>query len=227
MTKWFRYRTAGSVIVEAVIPGPRPKYRGVSHRIAAYVAIVAGAIFVACAREGARLPVVIYASGLAAMFWVSGTLHRADWSQRVFNWLRRADHGTIFLCIGGTYTPFALLGLGGHDGHKLLLLAWIVCGAGVIRALAWPHAPRAVTAACFVAAGWVVVAYLPAFYGAVDRDTFWLILVGGVTFTLGAVIYLIKWPDPSPKVFGYHEVFHLVIIAACAVQFVAVSRLAC
>ncbi len=209
-----------------MVPGSRPKYRGVSHRIAAYVAFVAGVILVAKARSDARIPTAIYAAGVTAMFWVSGTLHRADWGQRAYNWLRRADHGTIFLCIGGTYTPFALLGLGGTAGERLLLLAWIVCGAGVGRALLWPHAPRAITASCFVAAGWVVVAYLPAFYHAVDGDTFALILVGGVTFTLGAVIYLIKWPDPVPTVFGYHEVFHLVIIAACAVQYIAVARLA-
>ncbi|CAN5212038.1 hemolysin III family protein [soil metagenome] len=209
-----------------MVPGPRPTYRGVSHRIAAYVALAAGVILVAKARSDARLPTAIYAVSLTAMFWVSGTLHRADWSQRAYNWLRRADHATIFLCIGGTYTPFALLGLRGDAGDHLLLLAWVVCGAGVVRALAWPHAPRAITASCFVAAGWVVVAYLPAFYHAVDRGTFQLILVGGTAFTLGAVIYLIKWPDPAPKVFGYHEVFHLVIIAACAVQWIAVSRLA-
>lgn len=209
-----------------MIPGSRPKYRGVSHRIAAYVALVAGVILVAKARSETQIPTAIYAVSVTAMFWVSGTLHRADWSRRVYNWLRRADHATIFLCIGGTYTPFALLGLGGQEGDHLLLLAWIVCGAGVVRALAWPHAPRAITAACFVAAGWVVVAYLPSFYHAVDRGTFQLILVGGVTFTLGAVIYLIKWPDPAPAVFGYHEVFHLVIIVACAVQWIAVSRLA-
>jgi hemolysin III len=144
----------------------------------------------------------------------------------MYNWLRRADHGTIFLCIAGTYTPFALLGLGGPAGTKLCVFAWIVCGIGVLRALAWPHAPRAVTASCFVAAGWVVLAYLPQFHAAVDTTTFRLILIGGITFTLGAVIYLIKWPDPAPKTFGYHEVFHLVIITACAIHFVAVARLA-
>ncbi len=213
-------------MMRSVTPGTRPKYRGVSHRLAAYVALVAGVILVANAHPDTRVPTAIYAISVTAMFWVSGTLHRADWSERAYNWLRRADHATIFLCIGGTYTPFALLGLGGQAGSQLLRLAWIVCGAGVIRALAWPHAPRAITASCFVAAGWVVLAYLPAFHHAVDHTTFDLILVGGTAFTLGAVIYLIKWPDPSPSVFGYHEVFHLVIIAACTMQWIAVSRLA-
>lgn len=204
----------------------RPKYRGVSHRIAFHTALVAGAILLAFARPGTRLALVPYVTLLAAMFGVSATLHRADWSPRMYNWLRRADHGTIFLCIAGTYTPFSLLGLGGPAGTKLCMLAWIVCGIGVVRALAWPHAPRAVTATCYVAAGWVVLAYLPQFHAAVDATTFRLILIGGSAFTVGAVIYLIKWPDPAPKTFGYHEVFHLVIIAACVIHFVAVARLA-
>ncbi len=204
----------------------RPKYRGVSHRIAFHTAIVAGAILLWFANPSARLAVLPYTILLAAMFGTSATLHRADWSPRTYNWLRRADHGTIFLCIAGTYTPFALLGLGGEAGTKLCLLAWIVCGVGVLRALLWPHAPRAVTATCFVAAGWVVLAYLPQFHAAVDARTFLLILTGGVAFTLGAVIYLIKWPDPWPRTFGYHEVFHLVIIGACIIHYVAVVRLA-
>ncbi|MEO8844642.1 MAG: hemolysin III family protein [Kofleriaceae bacterium] len=204
----------------------RPKYRGVSHRIAFHTAIVAGTVLLAVAHGGTRLALVPYVILLAAMFGVSATLHRADWGPRMYNWLRRADHGTIFLCIAGTYTPFSLLGLGGAAGTKLCLLAWIVCGIGVVRALAWPHAPRAITATCFVAAGWVVLAYLPQFHAAVDATTFGLILIGGVAFTLGAVIYLIKWPDPAPATFGYHEVFHLVIIGACAIHFIAVARLA-
>lgn len=205
----------------------RPRYRGVSHRIAFWVAIVAGAILVATA-DGAKAKVccAIYATFLAAMFGVSATLHRADWPLRTYNWLRRADHATIFVCIAGTYTPFSVLGLGNSDGTKLLVLAWTVCGLGMIRALVWPHAPRAVTATCFVAAGWVVCAYLPEFHAAVDPTTFALVTLGGIIFTVGAVIYLVRWPDPSPQIFGYHEVFHLVIIAACAVHYVAVARLA-
>lgn len=204
----------------------RPKYRGVSHRIAFHTALVAGALLVLFTHQGARAAIVIYALLLAAMFGVSATLHRADWDPRMYNWLRRADHGTIFLCIAGTYTPFALLGLGGSAGTKLCLLAWIVCGLGVVRAVAWPHAPRAITATLYVAAGWVVLAYLPEFHAAVDATTFRLILIGGIAFTVGAVIYLVKWPDPWPTTFGYHEVFHLVIISACVIHFVAVARLA-
>ncbi|HET9988100.1 MAG TPA: hemolysin III family protein [Kofleriaceae bacterium] len=206
---------------------PRPHYRGVSHRIAFWLALVAGVVLVASAHGALpRITTAIYATLLAAMFGVSATLHRADWSVRTYNWLRRADHAAIFLCIAGTYTPFSLLGLGGSAGTKLLVLAWSACGLGVIRAVAWPHAPRAVTSACFVVAGWVACAYLPELHTAFDATTFGFVFGGGVLFTLGALIYLVRWPDPLPTRFGYHEVFHLVIIVACACHFAAVARLA-
>jgi hemolysin III len=206
---------------------PRPKYRGVSHRIAFHCAIVAGAILVWAARDAqTRFPCIVYATFLSAMFGVSATLHRADWSPRTYSWLRRADHSTIFVCIAGTYTPFALLGLGGTSGTKLCLLAWTVCSIGVLRAMLWPHAPRAITSTCYVAAGWFSVAFIPELRAALDPVTFALIFGGGAIFTIGAVIYLLKWPDPIPAVFGYHEVFHIVIILGCTTHFAAVVRLA-
>ncbi len=204
----------------------RPRLRGVTHRVAFHVAAIAGAILVIEARAGrARVAAAIYALLLCAMFGVSATLHRASWGPRAFGWLRRADHATIFVCIAGTYTPFSLVGLGGDAGTRLALLAWSVCGLGVVRALAWPHAPRAVTSACFVAAGWVALAYLPELHAALDAVTFACIFGGGAIFTLGAVVYLMRWPDPSPRVFGSHEVFHVLVIVACACHFAAVARI--
>lgn len=206
---------------------PRPRYRGVSHRYACYVALLAGAVLVVLARDAtARLAAAIYAVLLSTMFGVSATLHRADWPPRIYNHLRRADHAGIFLCIAGTYTPFSVLGLGGEMGVKLLLLAWSACGIGVMRAVLWPHAPRAITSGCFVLAGWVALGYIPELRAALDPLTFRLIVCGGAIFTVGAFIYLTRWPDPWPAVFGYHEVFHLLIIIGCAAHFAAVARLA-
>lgn len=205
---------------------PRPRYRGVSHRWACYGALIAGAVLVVSARDAnTRLASLVYAVLLATMFGVSATLHRADWPAPVYGHLRRADHAAIFLCIAGTYTPFSLIGLGGDLGAKLFVLAWIVCGVGVVRAVLWPHAPRLITSTCFVAAGWVAIAYLPELRGALDPTTFALIILGGAVLTAGAFIYLTRWPDPWPTTFGYHEVFHLVIIAGCAAHFAAVVRL--
>ena len=173
----------------------------------------------------ARLTAGVYAALLSTMFGISATLHRADWPARIYSHLRRADHAAIFLCIAGTYTPFSVLGLGGEPGLQLLLLAWFVCGLGVLRAVLWPHAPRAITSACFVAAGWVAIGHMPALRAALDPTTFALLASGGVIFTIGAFIYLTRWPDPWPETFGYHEVFHLVIIVGCAAHFAAVARL--
>lgn len=206
--------------------GVRPRLRGVSHRYACCAALGAGAELVAVALPGRRLACAVYALGLVAMYGVSATLHRGGWSARAFGGLRRADHAMIFLCIAGTYTPFSLLGLGGDAGVRLLALAWLACGLGAVRALAWPHAPRLVTSASYVAAGWVVLADLGGLRAALDLATFGLTLGGGVIYTLGALTYLFQRPDPWPRTFGYHEVFHVLIIAGSTCHFAAVTRLA-
>lgn len=204
----------------------RPRLRGVSHHYACWVALGAGAELVAVALPGRRLACAVYAIGLVAMYGVSATLHRGGWSARALDGLRRADHAMIFLCIAGTYTPFSLLGLGGDAGVRLLALAWLACGLGAVRALAWPHAPRLVTSASYVAAGWVVLADFGGLCAALDPATLGLALGGGVIYTLGAATYLFRWPDPWPRTFGYHEVFHVQIIAGSICHFAAVTRLA-
>src|SRR4051812_11579471 len=190
----------------------RPRLRGVSHRFAFYVAVVAGTVLVASS-VGTRAIVAtaIYAVFLAGMFGVSATLHRRDWKPRAFGWMRRADHAMIFACIAGTYTPFCVLAIAPPTGPQLLALAWGAAGLGILRAALWPHAPRWVTSVLFVAVGWVVVAFGPAVRASLDPFAFTLLVAGGVWFTVGALVYLIKRPDPWPLVFGYHEVFHLLI----------------
>jgi hemolysin III len=201
----------------------------VSHHIAFYVALLAGGALVVLSSDlQTRIAMTIYASGLAGMFGVSATLHRRDWAPRAYGWLRRADHAMIFVCIGGTYTPFCMLALGldSENGLRLLVLAWSATGLGVLRAMIWPHAPRAVTAVLFVIVGWVAVGYVGDIYAALDPVSFGLLAGGGVCLTIGAVVYLLRRPDPWPETFGYHEVFHLIIILGCASIFVAVARVA-
>ena len=208
-------------------PGARPRLRGVSHHIAFYVALVSGAVLVA--RTGdprATVATAIYATLLAGMFGVSAALHRSDWGPRAFGWLRRADHAMIFACIAGTYTPLCVLGVGSSGGTRLLVLAWSAAGVGIVRAVVWPHAPRLISSALFVAVGWVVVAYFPEVHAALDPVAFALVIAGGACFTVGAAMYLFRWPDPWPEVFGYHEVFHALIILGCTCHFAAVGRLA-
>lgn len=206
---------------------PRPRLRGVSHRFAFYVALAAALALVASARDGrVAATTAIYGALLAGMFGVSATLHRSEWSPRAFSWLRRADHAMIFAFIAGTYTPLSLLGVGGGVGARLLVLAWVAAGVGIVRALCWPHAPRIISSLLYLAVGWVVLAYLPAVHVALDPIAFRAIVAGGIAFTIGAGVYATRWPDPWPTMFGYHEVFHALIIVGCACHFVAVARVA-
>jgi hemolysin III len=205
----------------------RPRLRGVSHQIAFYVAVVAGGVLFTLARDRrTMIATAVYATLLAGMFGVSAKLHRSDWGPRAFGWLRRADHAMIFACIAGTYTPFCMLGMVPPSGTRLLALAWTAAGLGILRALLWPHAPRAITSGLFVAVGWVMAVYFPEVHAALDPIAFALLIAGGAWFTVGAIVYLFRWPDPSPRVFGYHEVFHVMIILGCACHFVAIARVA-
>jgi hemolysin III len=203
----------------------RPLLRGVSHRVAFHVAIVAGAILIVASSDArTRIATAIYIASLAGMFGVSATLHRADWGPRAFGWLRRADHAMIFVCIAGTYTPLCLLGVDSPRGNQMLALEWAAAGLGILRALLWPHAPRVISSGLYIAVGWVMAVYLPDVHRALDPFAFALVIGGGALFTVGAVIYLLRWPDPWPRVFGYHEVFHVLIILGCTSHFVAVCR---
>jgi hemolysin III len=132
----------------------------------------------------------------------------------------------IFAFIAGTYTPLSLLGLDRATGHRLLALVWAGAGLGILRALLWPRAPRALSSALYVAVGWTVVVYFPEVYAALDPISLALVLVGGACFTIGAVVYATRRPDPAPAVFGYHEVFHALVIVACGCHFAAVARVA-
>jgi len=205
----------------------RPRLRGVSHRVAFYVAFVGGIWLVAGSHDRpTRIATAIYATLLAGMFGVSATLHRGGWSPKVFDWLRRADHAMIFACIAGSYTPFCVLGMPSASGMPLLALSWTAAGLGIMRALLWPHAPRLISSTLYVATGWVVLAYLPETRAALDPATFALLMAGGAWFTVGAFVYLSRRPDPWPALFGFHEVFHVMIILGCACHFVAIARLA-
>jgi hemolysin III len=205
----------------------RPRLRGISHRIAFYVTLVAGAVLIKAADDRRTITAIaIYVGFLAGMFGVSATLHRSDWGPRAFGWLRRADHAMIFACIAGTYTPLCVLGIDSPSGTRLLVLAWSGAALGILRAMLWPHAPRLVSSGLYVAVGWVMIAYFPEIHAALDPVAFALVMAGGAWFTVGAMVYLFRWPDPWPRVFGYHEVFHLMIIIGCVCHFVAITRVA-
>lgn len=206
--------------------GEKPKLRGVLHQFAASCALGAGLVLVAVAPTArAVTAAALYAFSLVALFSVSATYHRVNWSVRARAWMRRMDHASIFILIAGTYTPLALLGLPETSGNGLLLAIWGGALLGVLQSLFWVHAPKVLTAALAVGVGWTVAPYYTEVRRALGAAEFWLILAGGVAYTLGAVAYAAKRPNLRPGVFGYHELFHALTLVGAALHFVAVLRL--
>jgi hemolysin III len=205
----------------------RPKLRGVSHQVAFFVAVVVGPALVAAAQTAsARVVTAIYAVCLAALFGCSALLHRGDWSPAVHPWMRRLDHSTIFLFIAGTYTPVATLSLERDQAMPVLVAVWIGAAVGVLITVLWIGSPRWVTSLSYLAVGWVAVLALPALWSAMGPARFALLAGGGLLYTAGAVVYARKKPDPWPDTFGYHEVFHALVILAVICHLVLITSLA-
>ncbi len=203
----------------------KPRLRGVSHQWAFFVALAAGVALVIAAPPGrATLAVMIYAVSLAAMFGASALYHRVDWkSLAARRWMRRLDHSMIFLVIAGTYTPFALLVLEGPLATGILIGVWAGAFAGIMLNLVWIDAPKSITAIVYVALGWVAVAAFPEMFEQLGVTPTLLVAFGGLLYTLGAVVYAIRKPDPAPAVFGYHEIFHALVIAAAGLQYAVIA----
>ena len=202
----------------------RPRLRGVFHQYAFFVAVFAGAVLVAVAESGLeQLAMLIYAVALAAMFGVSALYHRVTWrSPNVRKWMRRLDHSAILLLIAGTYTPFALLAFDGILGTAVLIAVWSGAAAGLVLNLLWIDAPTWVTAVVYVTLGWVGVIAVPELVSLGIAPAV-LVFLGGALYTIGAVAYALKRPNPVPNVFGYHEIFHLLVIGAAIAHFVAIA----
>ncbi len=202
----------------------RPRLRGVFHQYAFFVAVIAGAVLIVVADSGReQLAMLVYAVALAAMFGVSALYHRVTWrSPNVRKWMRRLDHSTILLLIAGTYTPFALLAFDGLLGTAVLIAVWSGAAAGLVLNLLWIDSPTWVTAVVYIALGWVGAIAVPELvsFGIVPAV---LVFLGGALYTIGAVTYALKRPNPAPNVFGYHEIFHLLVIGAAISHFVAIA----
>ena len=202
----------------------RPRLRGVFHQYAFFGALVAGTVLVLVAESvRERVAMLVYAAALVAMFGASALYHRVPWrSLRVRVWMRRLDHSTIPLLIAGTYTPFALLAFDGMLAQAVLVAVWCGAGAGLLLNLVWVDAPTWVTAVVYLALGWVGVVALPELFD-VGLAPALLVLAGGALYTVGAVVYALRRPDPAPTVFGYHEVFHALVIVAAALQYAVIA----
>lgn len=141
------------------------------------------------------------------------------WSRQKYLLLRRIDHGAIFAFIAGSATPICLLRLKNGSGLQLLFILWLVALIGVFVTTIWPHVPKWARSLLYVAMGWIGVLYFPEIKSSLDTTSIQLLILGGATYTLGAMIYAFKWPDPFPSVFGYHEVFHVLVVLGSIFHF--------
>jgi hemolysin III len=202
----------------------RPRLRGVFHQYAFFVSVALGALLVAFASgAGERASCAVFAAAMATMFGVSALYHRITWRPTARRWMRRLDHAAIYLLIAGTYTPFGLLALSGAWRWTLLPIVWGGALIAIVLKLAWVDAPQTLAAALALALGWVGIVALPQLWAEAGFAGVALLGVGGVLYTAGAIVYAARWPDPVPAVFGYHEVFHVLVIAAAAFQYAAVA----
>jgi len=203
---------------------PKPRLRGVSHQYAFFAALLAGALLVGTASNGIELTATaVFAGALAVMFGTSAAYHRPTWRPPVRRWMRRADHAAIYLLIAGTYTPFGLLVLDGALRVTMLAVVWSGCLAAILLKVLWVDAPKWLAAAAGIALGWVGIVAMPSIVSEVGWAPVALLAAGGALYTGGAVVYAAGRPDPVPAVFGYHELFHALVIAAAACQYAAVA----
>ena len=202
----------------------RPRFRGVLHQYTFFISVLLGVLLALGAQGGIeRLSAVVFAASVATMLGVSALYHRVVWPPGPRRWIRRLDHAAIFLLIAGTYTPFGLVALDGAWRVVVLAIVWSGALAAIVLKVAWIDAPRWVAALVAVCLGWVGVVALPEIHHSVGLSPLALAAVGGLLYTAGGIIYALRRPDPLPSVFGYHELFHALVVAAAGCQYVAVA----
>ncbi|MDB4946188.1 MAG: putative rane protein hemolysin [Labilithrix sp.] len=208
-------RAPASAPAEAV--PVKPLLRGVSHQIAFFVALVVTAVLVLeCRTRAGATATFVFGSSLFLLFGTSALYHRVHWSNVARARMRRLDHAAIFLLIAGGYTPLFTLAPGANGGRGALVAIWIAGGVGIVKSLVWPHAPKWFTALLAVAIGWMVIGEVIGRTARVGSTSVGLLCAAGATYSVGAVVYALKRPDPWPRTFGYHEIFHLLTILASA-----------
>jgi hemolysin III len=209
---------------QALALPPKPLLRGWSHVVGFVVALSIGVVLIAAAPAGAaRVSIVIYVFGLCTMLGVSSLYHRVRWDEKGLAFMRRLDHSTIFLAIAGTYTPIAVICLEGWARTAVLVGVWGGTAVGI--AIQWVpfEVPRWAYTAVYALVGWVAFIALPELYAGLGPVGFGLVLAGGISYTLGAIVYATKWPDPWPRVFGFHEVFHAFTVIGAGLHLAAIA----
>lgn len=220
----------GDQIVETIAE-VKPKLRGWIHLASTPLVLAAGIVLICLSPTATtRVGSIFFVASALLLFGISSLYHRGTWSPKMWKILNRLDHSNIFVFIAGSYTPFALVLLDGTAQVVLLVTAWTSALLGIAFKVFWPTAPRWMSAPIYIAMGWAALFFLPAFYdGAtalglgVGIAVFVLIATGGALYTVGGLVYGFQWPNPSPRVFGFHEVFHGFTIAAFVTHYVGIS----
>jgi hemolysin III len=205
-------------------PEPRPLLRGAMHLVVALLA-PAGLVLLLLLADSPRRYVgaSIFAASLMLLYTTSASYHIAPWSDRLRAVMKRADHAMIFVLIAGTYTPLCLVVLSTAWGISILSLVWTLAGLGVLLVIAWPSAPRWVTVAPYLAVGWVGVLPISQVLTNMPPLAITMLAAGGALYTVGAVVYARRKPNPFPRVFGFHEVFHTFVVAGTALHFTLIA----
>jgi hemolysin III len=215
---------SSSVTADPHGPAPRPRLRGVFHLWAFFVSLVVGALLIAYAPTArTQFAAGVFAAAVAVMFGASALHHRVTWSLRGYRWSRRIDHAGVYLAIAGTYTPFGLLVLAGAWRVAVLAVVWAGAAAAILLKFLWVDAPKWLAAVIAISLGWVAVVAFPQLLDGIGWHAMTLVLVGGLLYTLGGLAYALRRPNPLPGVFGYHEVFHLFVVVAVALQYSVVA----
>jgi hemolysin III len=201
----------------------KPKLRGVFHELGFYVALGLGIPLVLTSHDArARTAAAIFASCVAACFGASALYHRPNWRPAVRAWLARLDHLGVYLLIAGSYVPFGLLVMSKGWAIPVLGVVWSGALAAILFRLFWTRAPKMLWAAIALGLGWVGAAAFPELL-KLRLPGILLVVAGGLLYTAGAVVYARRRPDPVPRVFGYHELFHLLTVAAVGCQYAAIA----
>ncbi len=202
----------------------KPRLRGWLHAAATPLAIIGGVLLMVFAHDASgRIGAAVWTAGAIILFGNSAAYHLGHWSPLVTDVLRRIDHANIFIFIAATYTPLALATLQPPDSTTLLIVVWAVAVVGLLIQVLWPTSPRWLNVGCYLGMGWVAVGWLPALWAGGGPVVIGLIGLGGLFYSIGAVIYGRKAPNPSPTWFGFHEIFHALTIVAAMCHFAAIA----
>lgn len=210
-------------MIETETYDARPRMRGQLHAWAFFLFLGMGAWLVMSQGEGRVWPAAVFATSVVGVFGTSALFHRVNWSRRWYWRMRRLDHAMIFGLIVGTYTPVFVVALADRNVDWVFLSVCVLAGLGVAVTAFWPSAPKWVRSTIYVGVGWVGVIVVPDMIATMGWSGFAMLVGGGVVYSVGAIVYALRRPDPFPKVFGYHEIFHALVIAAVGMHYAAVA----